>query len=161
VWRVVQTEIVVGGAVLITLKAATNLGVLPDVDTTALPDEFKGAVVQAVARAADAAYRESPTSVVDQCRNALTVVMSRWLALQGHNRSILNADLAQVASTVLQKPYERACVGKLADVVARLHVRGKENERQRLNLRSTVDEDAELSVHALAFALRDLGLALG
>lgn len=158
-WRVVQAEVVVGGAVLVTLKAATNLGVLPDVDTSTLPDEFKAAVVQAVARAADAAYRESPTSVVDQCRNALTVVVSRWLALQGHDRKILNADLGQVATAVALKPYERTCVGRLADVVGKLHVRGKENERQRMNLRSNVDEDAELSIHALGFALRDLGMA--
>ncbi len=43
--------------------------------------------------------------------------------------------------------------------VARLHSRGKTNEVHAKGLREPVDEDAELALHALGFALRDIGWA--
>jgi hypothetical protein len=85
--------------------------------------------------------------------------LSRWLVSQGHNRSILAKDLGNVATAIAQPPYEKAGIGWLAQLVARLHVRGKGNEVHSRNLREPIAEDAELALHALGFALREIGWA--
>jgi hypothetical protein len=76
-----------------------------------------------------------------------------------HDRSILGEDLGKVATKIAGKPYEKRCVSMLAQVIARLHVRGKGNEAYTKGLRDPVDEDAELALHPLGFALRDIGWA--
>jgi hypothetical protein len=47
----------------------------------------------------------------------------------------------------------------LANVIAWLHVRGEGNDALTKGLRDPVEEDAELALHALGFALRDIGWA--
>jgi hypothetical protein len=158
-WRIVQTEAVINGCVMVTLKSLSAFNILPDLNMSKVEPEFKGDVSRAVDRALDAAFREMPISVVDQCRNALTVVLSRWLVQQGHDRAILAADLGKVATAAGGAPYSVGCLSMLAQVVARLHVRGKDNEAHAKNLRAPVDEDAELALHALGFVLRDIGWA--
>jgi hypothetical protein len=107
----------------------------------------------------DAAFRETPISVIDHCRNAMAVLLSRWLVAQGHDRSILGDDLGKIASAVARSPHEKGSISWLAQVVARLHARGKTNEAHSKGLRDPVEEDAELAIQALGFALRDIGWA--
>ncbi|MGS1070554.1 hypothetical protein [Burkholderia glumae] len=159
-WRIVQAEVIASGCVMVTLKSLSAFGILPEIDTDKVSHEFKDSVSQAMGRALDSAFRETPISVVDHCRNALTVLLSRWLVEQGHDRSILTRDLGTVANVVAQPVYGKACVGWLAQLVARLHVRGKGNEVHSRNLREPVEEDAELALHALGFALREIGWAV-
>ena len=64
-----------------------------------------------------------------------------------------------MAAAIASPPYEKRCVSWLAQVIARLHVRGKGNEAHTKGLRDPVDEDAELALHALGLALRDIGWA--
>jgi len=124
-----------------------------------IPVEFGAAISQTVERALDAAFRETPISVIDQCRNAMAVLLSRWLVAEGHERSILGDDLGKIATIIGRPPYEKCTVSNLAQVVARLHSRGKTNEAHTRGLRDPVDEDAELALHALGFTLRDIGWA--
>jgi hypothetical protein len=158
-WRIVQTEVVASGCVMITLKSLSAFGILTAIDLAKVPEEFRQPVDQAIQRALDAAFRETPISVIDHCRNAMTVLVSRWLVAEGHDRSILGDDLAKVAAAVARLPHEKRCVGWLAQVVARLHVRGKANEAHTKALRIPVEEDAELALHAIGFAVRDIGWA--
>ena len=124
-----------------------------------IPEEFKKSAEQALERVLNSTFRETPVSAIDQCRNAMTVLLSRWLVAQGHDRAILTDDLARVAAAIARPPYKKQCVSWLAQVVARLHVRGKGNEAHTKGLRDPVDEDAELALHALGFVLRDIGWA--
>lgn len=158
-WRIVQAEVTASGCVMVTLKSLSAFGILPEVDTAKISPEFKDSVGQAMGRALDSAFRETPISVVDHCRNALTVVLSRWLVAQGHEREILVKDLRDVALAVAKPPYKKECVSWQALLVARLHVRGKGNEAHSRSLRESVEEDVELALHALGFALRDIGWA--
>ena len=160
-WRIIQTEVVANGCVMITLKSLSAFGILPAVDMVTIPAEFEPTISQTVARALDSAFRETPVSTVDQCRNALTALLSRWLVTQGHDRSILGEDLGKIATIVGQEPYKKGMVSNLAQVVARLHSRGKTNEAHTKGLRVPVDEDAELALHSLGFVLRDIGWAAG
>jgi hypothetical protein len=43
-----------------------------------IPAEFGAAISQTVERALDSAFREIQISVIDQCRNAMAVLLSRW-----------------------------------------------------------------------------------
>lgn len=144
---------------MVTLKSLSAFSILPVIAEAKIPEEFRKSVAGAVDRVLDSAFRETPISVIDHCRNALTMVLSRWLVTEGHDRSILGADLGKVAAEVAKPPHEKSCVSWLALLVARLHVRGKGNEAYAKGLRDPVEEDAELAVHALGFALRDIGWA--
>lgn len=158
-WRIIQTEVLASGCVMVTLKSLSAFGILPDIDTALIPQQFRDSITQAIDRVLDSAFRETPISVVDHCRNALTVLLSRWLVAQGHDQSILAKDLGNVATAIARPPYEKTAVSWLAQLVARLHVRGKGNEVHSRNLREPIQEDAELALHALGFALREIGWA--
>jgi hypothetical protein len=158
-WRVIQTEVLVSGCVMVALKALTSFGVLPELDVSKIDAQFLTPVRQAVDRVLDSAFRETPISVIDHCRNAMTAVLAHWMAQQGHDRSILSKDLAKVADEVGQSPHDQTCASHLGRVIARLHVRGKGNEQGTRNLRIPVEEDAETAIHALGFAMREIGWA--
>jgi hypothetical protein len=158
-WRIVQTEVVAIGCVMVTLKSLSAFGIVPTVDFAKVPEVFKQPVAQTIDRVLDAAFRETPISVIDHCRNAMGVILSRWLVTSGHDQAVLADDLGKVAAIVVQPPYEKGMVSNLAKIVARLHSRGKTNEAHIKGLRDPVEEDAELALHALGFILRDIGWA--
>ncbi|MBV8187175.1 MAG: hypothetical protein JO339_08045 [Alphaproteobacteria bacterium] len=159
-WRIIQTEVLAIGDIMVTLKSLSAFAILPDIDATKVSSEFRKPVTDEIERVLNSAFRETPISVVDHCRDAMTMLLSRWLVDQGHARAILADDLGKVAAAVAKPPHERECVSQLARVIARLHARGKTNEAHSKGLRLPVEEDAELALHALGFTLRDLGWAI-
>lgn len=158
-WRIVQTEMLVTRAVMVTLKALSAYDILPELDAIQVHDEFRADAKKVLDKVLDAAFRESPDSVVDRCRNALTVLMSRWLAQQGHDRKVLEWDLADVSEAISKPPYSRVCPANMGRTVAQLHNRTKENVVVKKGLRPLVEEDAELAIQAVGLTLRDLGWA--
>ena len=146
---------------LVTLRALTAFGILPDIDWQKIEPRFHSDVDVAYGRALESAFREAPTSVVDQCRNAITVVLSRWLVQQGHDAKIIGKDLSDVAKVAGALPQEKHCAQRMGEIVALLHNRGKENVRSAKGLRNTVEEDAELALQGLGFVLREIGWAKG
>jgi len=59
--------------VMVTLKSLSAFGILPAVDVKKIPAEFEPAISQTVERALNSAFRETPISVIDQCRNAMAM----------------------------------------------------------------------------------------
>lgn len=161
-WRIIQTEILASGCVLVTLKALSVFGLIPEVDIAKIDPEFRPSVTQAMDRVLDSAFRETPISVIDHCRNAMTMVISRWLVQdRNHDRGVLGSDLGKLASLLLDAPYKMACLANLASMVARLHSRGKGNEQHNHGAREPVDEDAQIAIESLGFALREIQWARG
>lgn len=158
-WRIVQTEVLVNRAVLVTLKALSAYDILPELDETKVNEEFRSDTKKVLEKVLDAAFRESPDSVVDRCRNALAVLMSRWLAQQGHDRKVLEWDLAEVSEAISKLPHSRFCPANMGRTLGQLHNRTKENVVVKKGLRPLVEEDAELAVQAVGLTLRDLGWA--
>lgn len=158
-WRVIQTELIVSDDVMVTLKAISAFGILPELDDDKVNVEDHQPVQRALERVVDSAFRESPISVVDQCRNAATVILSRWLVQQGAGENILSKDLNDVSKAIGQEPYSKVAARNAAEVIRLLHPRGKANEQEAKGLRLPVEEDAEMSIHALGFLLRDIGWA--
>lgn len=139
------------------MKALSVFGMVPNLDLSKIDLEFKVAVTQAMDRVLDSAFRETPISVIDHCRNAMTVLISRWLVQhKKHDRAVMALDLGQIATLLIKKPYDFGCLANLASLVARLHSRGKGNEQHRLGLSVPVEEDARLAIEALGFSLREI-----
>ncbi|MFM0619770.1 hypothetical protein PQR37_37565 [Paraburkholderia nemoris] len=161
-WRVLQTESTVSQDVLVTLRAESALGILPALDESKIHPENLAHVKQAFERVLNAAYRELPTSVVDQCRNLCVVLVSRWLYQCSGDKSVLGEDLARCIKAI-QRQFgqdSRWLLRSTLEVVNMLHPRGKGNERHRYSLRDVIEEDASLAVHATGFVVREVGWAL-
>jgi hypothetical protein len=100
-WRIIQTELLANGDVMVTLKALTAYGIIPELNSAVVAERFRISVVQALHRAVEAAFRETPISVIDQCRNAVTVVLSRWLVQEGADEATtLPKDLRAVVKAL-------------------------------------------------------------
>lgn len=158
-WRVVQSEAVYSGAVMVTLKALSVYGILPELDAEKVEERFRPAVAQALTRVLDSAFKESPGSVVDNCRDAMQAILSSWLVQNGSAHAVIGVELAKIAATIEAVPHEKICVGNLGKVCAKLHSRNKSNAQRQKGYRPIVEEDAELALHALGFTLRDLDWA--
>jgi hypothetical protein len=161
-WRILQTELTVNQDVLVTLRAESAFGVLPSLDLSVIPEYSHKAVSEAYTRVMNVAYRDSPTSVVDQCRNLCAVVGARWLFHLTGNKKSLEDDLGVCITAVRDHFGEKnqRLVRAALEAVNLLHPRGKENERQRYQLREVSNEDAELALHATGFVLREIGWCL-
>lgn len=157
-WRIVQVERVVGDDVLVTLRALTAFGVLPDLRVDAIDVQHREPVQRAVDRVLDSAFRESAISVIDQCRNAAAVLLGRWMVTQGASAKTLESDLGALVRRVRDE-FSLTAVAGVGDMIARLHSRGKANEQETKGYRLAQEEDAEASVHAIGFILRELGWA--
>lgn len=157
VWRIVQTELLANRCILVTLKSLNAFGILPELDLNKVDSPHQTAVKQAMDRALDSAFRETPISVVDQCKNAISVVLARWLVQNGHDSSILSKDIGDVAKAISAAPHSMFALEKLAQVVGRLHARGKGNEQHAKEARNPSEEDAQLALESLGFVLRDIG----
>jgi hypothetical protein len=57
----------------------------------------------------------------------MAALLSRWLVVEGHYRSILGDGLGKLATIIGRPPYENGVVSDLAEVFARLHARVNTN----------------------------------
>lgn len=158
-WRIVQVERLVGDDVLVTLKALTAFGVVPDLKTEAIPEQHLASVQRAIDRVLDSAFRETTISVIDQCRNAAAVLLARWMACSGADDSVLRLDLSALVKRAQEDPHRLFAAASAAEMIRLLHPRGKANEQEAKGYRLAQEEDAEASVHAIGFILRELSWA--
>jgi len=160
-WRIVQTERIVSTDILVTLRAESAFGILPEIEASKIHPENLPDVESAISRVLNAAYKELPTSVVDQCRNAATVLISRWMQQESNSEKPGEQDLGACIKAVhkyhTEKPRVALC--SALEIINKLHPRGKDNEAKRMDLRPVVEADAELAVHAIAFVIREIGWA--
>ena len=158
-WRILQTELTVNQDVVVTLRAESPFGVLPSLDLAKVPDDSRKAVTDAYDRVMNVAYRESPTSVVDQCRNLGAVLGDRWLFHLTGNKKKLEHDLGPCITAIREHFGEQnyRLLRAALETINLLHPRGKENERERYGLREVSNEDAELALHAAGFVIREIG----
>lgn len=159
IWKIVQVERSLSSDVLLTLRAESSLGILPELDPTRINPISYPNVKSAYDRALDAAYRELPTSVVDQCRNAAVIFVSRWIQDRERAEVPSEKDLGAWIK-IIQLTFGdkgRVALCSALEIIARLHSRGKDNERHKMQLRTVEDDDAILAVQALGFVLREIG----
>lgn len=158
-WKIVQVERSIGSDIVLTLRSDSALGVLPELDRSRINPENFGSIKSAYDRALDAAYRELPTSVVDQCRNAVVVFVSRWMQDVTNSASPIEQDLGAWIKAIKNQfgENEKLALRSAIEIINKLHPRGKDNERHKMSLRVIDESDATFCVHALAFILREIG----
>lgn len=157
-FTILQVESLVTGDIMVTLKAKTAYGVIPDLMASAVPEASLKPVQQALERAVNSVFRETPVSVVDQCRNAMATVLGHYLGAEEAAEKLKVRELGQLVGR-LQGRKEDVCASA-AHIIARLHSRGKSNEQLARGAREPVDEDAEFAVHALGLVMREIGWAV-
>jgi hypothetical protein len=158
-WRLLEIEHVITEDIMVTLKAQSAYGIVPQLDLSALNEQHRRSITSAIERVLDAAFRESAISVIDHCRNAAAVVLARWMVQRGADPKLLAKDLADLVKSIAGAPFNKLMARDAAEVIRRLHPRGKANEQESKDLRVPTPDDAEFALHALGLILRELALA--
>ena len=159
-WRIVSAEMTISGEELITLRARSNLGVLPEVMEDALPEIGKKAVISAVASVVDSAFRSSPVSLVDTCRAATTTVLAHWLAQNGDTSdNLFHDDIGRLVKRLEScgMVNDSSVIASTIKIIQRFHSRGKPNEQISLKTRPLSEEDAQLALQSFGFLLQEIG----
>lgn len=158
-WKILAIETQYDGKPLLTLKALSSFGAVPELIENQIPAQAKKLLVEAVDNVEAVASRLGPTETVDACRSALSVVL-------GALAENLTLDLGEGIKRrkdanllVNRKGNGQDLIIHNAEIVRRLHSRGKPNESVKLNTRPISDEDANLALNCLWFVLVELGWA--
>lgn len=158
-WRIIQTEMLVSRAVMVTLKSLSSYDILPEIDAQKIDEVFRLQIVQSINRVLDSAFKESPISVIEHCRDALAVILARWMAQNGGDPKVLGEDISKLAEKIEKPPFNMFCAANMGKTIGLVHNRGKTNVATTKGLRPPVEEDAAMAVHAVGFVLREFGWA--
>jgi hypothetical protein len=155
-WHVIGAEWLFNGETLFTLKSANTLGTLPDLVEGALPTVRRKQILDGFEKVADAAHKYMPVPIVDGCREFARVILAAWIPTVGGNEP-KGEDLGDVIKAV---PCDYVGIKSAAEIINRLHPRGKSSEQERQaqkgrDIRDVSDEDGELSVSLVGFLLRE------
>lgn len=157
-WRIVGLEKIYIGHILLTLRANSLLGVIPELSDTITNKDGSIADVKPVQIAlgslVDAFHRQQAMPTVDVARETAKVILTAWIG-----RTVHGDDLGDVIKKI---PDNKSLVNWVASIVNRLHPRGKSAEQEKraadgIMLRPVVNEDAEVSVHLIGMLLREIG----
>lgn len=155
-WKVVGIERISTNEDLVTLKAQSNLGVLPELNAAVIPNDSRARIVESLNKVLDAAYVAGPESVIDRCRDAGAAMLGAWL--EQTCPGALRRDLGKLADLAVEKA-EKVIAGNAARIIARLHARAKPNEQINHPSRLLVEADAQLAIECVAVIMREIGWA--
>jgi hypothetical protein len=158
-WKILAIETQYDGKPLLTLKALSSFGAVPELIENQIPEQAKKLLVGRIENVEAAANKLGPIETVDACRSALSIVF-------GALACDLTLDLGQgikkrLAANLLVNPKGNGqdLIIHNAEIVRRLHSRGKPSEMVDLKTRPVSDEDANLALKCLWFILVELGWA--
>ncbi|WP_417546037.1 hypothetical protein [Marinobacter sp.] len=137
------------GQELLTIKMRPQFGFLPRIKEGVLSAEELGRVESALNDVVQGYRSSPPASVIDRCRDALTIILSIELKMTGK-------DLGHLIKKYDATTQARTVVANLAHTVGRLHARAKPAES---NFPPVSDRQAELAVGAVSEVLVSLGWA--
>lgn len=166
-WLAVMSERIISYGLVVTLKAKTFLGVLPDVNPEAIPKGNRPAILQALSVVVNAASIGMPESVVDACRNTASYMITAQFPQSNEGGK---KDLGKLVTWLIEQGRVKQCTdaadsllylmeASTSHLVNRLHSRGKANAAAQHGTRPLSLEDANLAVSAIAFLLQDFGWA--
>lgn len=156
-WRIVAIERIVTGENLLTLRARSSLGVLPELNESAIPADAKAKVIETLEKLNEAAYRAGPESIVDRARDVAQWCVGTWLAALENDPKLRLVDLWELSGKVSEKDF--SVIRNIGRSLARLHARNKPNVQEEKNTRPVTEDDAEYSLAAIGLMLREIGWA--
>ncbi len=158
-WTVVQIERIASGQELLSIKARSNLGVVPELNFVNVPAASRDAVLAALTKLRISAYREQASSVVEQCRPTAQIILSHWfLAVSG-----INARCDDLGDLI--KKIEKHEVGKDRQILLNtgrtlglFHNRNKPNVKEKFGelARDIKESDAAFALQAIALLLHEV-----
>jgi hypothetical protein len=151
VWSIINVEAITTGEDLVTLKARSSLGILPEINAEDIPQLFRHRVEESLSSFTDEVHRSPPLSVIDRARDAASQLLLAYFGLEGAQ----SRDLGELAKKLDRE--ERTIAASSAKIIARLHARGKPVERQKRDLRAIREQDAELAVQCVGALICELG----
>jgi hypothetical protein len=154
-WRIVGIERLVTGEDLLTLRARSALGVLPELNPAAIPPQDLAGVSEALERLARAAYTADPETVAQLARDAAQGCLAAWLAERRDDPRIKQQDLRELARMLKGKRNK-----SVVKLLARLHARAQPDAQDQYGARPVAQGDAELAIAAVGMLLRELGWTL-
>lgn len=157
-WRVVGVERIVTGEDLLTLRARSSLGTLPELDERKVPPEQLAKVRETLDKLSEAAYRAGPESIVDRAQDAAQWAVGTWLAAQRSEPDLRKKDLAKLAAALDGEA--TAVLQGVSKALARLHARGKPNVQEERGNRDVTEDDAEFALATIGLLLREIGWAV-
>jgi hypothetical protein len=162
-WKILSIETQYDGNPLLTLKAISNFGTVPELVINQVPEVAQKPIQDALENVEVAANRLGPIETVDACRNALSIVFG---ALAENTTLDLGLGISHRIKENQSKSKNPNANGQdlitqNADIVRRLHPRGKASEKEKYQTRAISQEDANLALNCLWFVLVELGWAKG
>ncbi len=156
-WRVVGVERIVTGEDLLTLRARSSLGTLPELIESKVPADQLGKVRETLDKLAESAYRAGPESIVDRAKDAAQWAVGTWLAVQRNDPNFRKKDLGKLAAALDGEA--TAVLQGVSKALARLHARGKPNVQEEKGSRDVTEDDAEFALATVGLLLREIGWA--
>lgn len=154
-WKVLFVEEQFDGSQLLTLKATKSFGLIPELLDRNIPQMALISLKDVLDKIDISAGRLSAVDTVDRCRDALSIVF-------GALAENMKLDLGKGVNAYRAKELGNNgnnLITNAADVVRRLHSRGKPSEKEAYSTRALTDEDADLALNSLWFVLVELGWA--
>jgi hypothetical protein len=155
IWRIIDVEYISTGEDLVTLKACSSLGVLPQVNVDVIPERNRNAVMEFLEIFTDEVHRSAPISVIDRARDAASQVLLAYTGLEGGNAK----DLGGLVGELEKEEEPKLIAINASRIIARLHARAKPVEKAKRPLRDIREQDAELAAQCLGVILCELGWA--
>ncbi len=154
IWAIVNLEVISTGEELVTLKARQGIGILPDIDTTEIPDTHAADLLQRLEKFVDCVHRADPQTVIDRARDAASQTL---LAL--YRCGVEDAkDLSKMAARL--EDDKKHVAANIARILAKLHSRGKPSEQaRRPTMRSVREKDAQFAAQCVGMLLCEIGWA--
>lgn len=152
IWRVLSIEQISSGEDLVTLKAVSSLGILPDLAGEAIPFNVRDRVLSAAENLTDTAFRAGADSTIDRCRDLASLALGHYFETVRPGASQL--DLAKLGSVAEEQ--KRFLLANAAKLLALLHSRTKPSEQAKRNILPPSDDDAALAIECIGLVLREL-----
>ena len=152
-WKIIDVEAISTGEDLVTLKAQSKFGVLPELISEEIPEIYRAAIDESLNNFIDTTHHSAPTSVIDRARDAASMILIAYFNA-GQEKA---KDLGNLTKKLESE--QMSIASSAAKIIARLHARAKPVEKQKRQLRAIREQDAELASQCLGVMLCELGWA--
>ena len=82
-WNIIDIESISTGEDLVTLKSCSSFGILPEVESSKIPENSRKAVMESLHTFVDEVHRAAPASVIDRARDSVSQVLLAYFDLHG------------------------------------------------------------------------------
>jgi hypothetical protein len=159
IWTISSIEGTSAAEFVVTLRGRQTFGAIPEVNSDAIPQSCRRAVLDAISKLRDDVFSAGPISVVDRARDVASAALSGYLQDLDAIKPGRELDELLKKLNVLEDPHRRRLAAAAGEIVRLLHSRAKPSVQERLAVSPVSEQEAELAVSCAGSILRELGWA--